>query len=81
MAVVALVTDVWGAEMWYKSCVARETSEKLGAYRLLPRQVLPGTSSHKIRLILSMGCIYHLTVDACSWHLPLIFLCSLSPLQ
>jgi hypothetical protein len=40
MAVVALVTDVWGTERWYKSCVAREASEKLGAYRSLLRQLL-----------------------------------------
>jgi hypothetical protein len=27
---VVLVTDVWGAEPWCKSCVAQEASEKLG---------------------------------------------------
>jgi hypothetical protein len=38
MAAVVLVTDVWGVGLWYKSCVAREASEKLGAYRSLLRQ-------------------------------------------
>jgi hypothetical protein len=40
-----LVTDVWGAELWYKSCVAREASEKLGAYGSLLRQSTDSSTS------------------------------------